>query len=299
MTDATADADEVTPEQRTGAALREAREARGVSLRELAKQLGYHSHTTLSGYERGSLLPPDQVIAGYERVLRLDSGALMKIVEAARIERHGDVWPKRRTREPQQLVADTAGPTAEEIAEAPPRRQASRRHALIAASAALLIALTATIVVVWSPWSDDGSASPPPSSSAAGPALPQLDGADPKVAGCADDAVTADVIDVFDPPQSLAGKLQLRFSPSCGTSWSRFEPVVGWTSSPPSALEFNVHRPADNAFAPFQADYDGSNQAGYGNMLVSTHECVFAELILHRGDAVSPAFRTGCRRGAG
>jgi transcriptional regulator with XRE-family HTH domain len=267
-----------------------------MSLRELARQLGYNSHTTLSGYERGSLMPPDQVVEGYERVLSLRPGTLMQILEAARIERHGDAWPKRRSREPQELASAGEGPTPETTAEAP--RRVSRRRVLVAASAVLLVLVATIGVVAWSPWSDEQATSPPPSSSAKGPALPQLDGADPKVAGCGDDAVTADVLEVFDPPTSLAGNLQLRFSPSCGTSWSRFEPVVGWANSP-FAIELNVRRPADNAIASYPTTYDGVDQPIYGNMLVSTHECVFAELVLHRPDVASPVFRTACRRGGG
>src|SRR5436309_783774 len=94
--DAQPDEPTLLPEQRVGAAMREARESRGVSLRRLAEQLGYQSHTTLSGYERGAVMPTETVVEGYERILGLASGSLTKVLEEARIERHGDAWTKRR-----------------------------------------------------------------------------------------------------------------------------------------------------------------------------------------------------------
>src|SRR5215472_8793435 len=52
----------VQPEQRVGAAMRRARELAGISLRDMAKRLGYNSHTTLSSHERGAVMPTDESV---------------------------------------------------------------------------------------------------------------------------------------------------------------------------------------------------------------------------------------------
>lgn len=58
------------------------------------------------------------------------------------------------------------------------------------------------------------------------------DNADPKVTGCALGATTVDSVDIYDPPQHLVGRLQLRNSARCGTSWGRFVPTVALTTRP-------------------------------------------------------------------
>jgi transcriptional regulator with XRE-family HTH domain len=99
--------------------MRAAREAAGISLRKLACQLGYHSHTTLSSYERGAVMPTEAAVTGYERVLGLKPGTLTGVLEQARIERHGDAWAKRRIHirpefmpEPEGLTRSVAEPVS-------------------------------------------------------------------------------------------------------------------------------------------------------------------------------------------
>jgi len=59
--------------------MRAAREAAGISLREMARQMGYHSHTTLSAYECGAVMPTDEAVTAYEQILSLDPGTLTVI----------------------------------------------------------------------------------------------------------------------------------------------------------------------------------------------------------------------------
>jgi transcriptional regulator with XRE-family HTH domain len=153
------------PEQRVGVAMRGAREAAGISLRKLAKRLGYHSHTTLSSYERGAVMPTDEVVAGYEQVLGLSSGTLAEALEAARIERHGDAGAKRRTRIPAEFVIDESAevrrdevPVHQQPPYAPPTlppwRWRSRPWILVAGGAAVLGALGLVVgLLVSQPWS--------------------------------------------------------------------------------------------------------------------------------------------------
>jgi transcriptional regulator with XRE-family HTH domain len=150
----------VLPEHRVGAALRAARARGELSLREMAEKLGYNSHTTLSGYERGAQMPTDQVVEGYERILGLEPGTLMAVLEQARIERHGDAWAKRRVHIPTQFVT-TPDPTPETplltvsgrqtlLVSAPPRR---RRTVVLAVFACLVAVLTSTMAIAyWSGW---------------------------------------------------------------------------------------------------------------------------------------------------
>lgn len=103
--------------------MREAREAAGISLRKLAGQLGYHSHTTLSSYERGAVMPTDEAVTGYERLLDLTPGTLADVLEQARIERHGDAWAKRRVHIPVEFVpleAVEAEPSRKALEAEPP-----------------------------------------------------------------------------------------------------------------------------------------------------------------------------------
>jgi hypothetical protein len=64
------------------------------------------------------------------------------------------------------------------------------------------------------------------------PEIVVADGTDPKVTGCANDATTADKIDVYMADQYLAGVLELRTSQHCGTSWGKFTQVSGLPESP-------------------------------------------------------------------
>lgn len=93
---------DLLPEQRVGQALRSAREAAGVSLRLMARQLNYNSHSTLSEYEKGIKMPSETVVEGYERTLGLKFGTLRKVLESANIQRHGDAWAMRRPHLPLQ-----------------------------------------------------------------------------------------------------------------------------------------------------------------------------------------------------
>jgi hypothetical protein len=124
------------------------------------------------------------------------------------------------------------------------------------------------------------------------------DGSDPKVTGCATGAVTSDSVDVYDPPEHLVGTLELRSSARCGTSWGRFVPTSALRTQPALTLEIDVDRPADGTAAKFHVAYDGL--PAYGNMLISRHECVYAQLTLNRrGQSTLPPIQTSCRKSPG
>jgi tetratricopeptide (TPR) repeat protein/transcriptional regulator with XRE-family HTH domain len=87
---------EPRPEMRVGAAMRRARETRGVPLRALARRL-QRSHSTLVEYERGHRLAPLDVVEAYEAELGVAAGALVGLYEAARLELYGEDRSHRRT----------------------------------------------------------------------------------------------------------------------------------------------------------------------------------------------------------
>jgi transcriptional regulator with XRE-family HTH domain len=279
------------PEQRVGAAMRAARESAGISLRQLAKQLGYHSHTTLSSYERGAVMPTEEAVVGYERLLRLKPGTLTAVLEGARIERHGDVWAKRRVHIPVEFMPEDANASdcGDRAATASAASNAVRKRPslliLVGSGAVLLVLMALTVGLL--------IARPAPSHRASFPEHVRI-GSDPVVKGCTADAVTDASVGVFDPSDRLIGLLQLRSSARCGASWGRFVPYSGLKSRPRIRLEISALRPADHTVAKFQIAY--FRRITYGNMLTSLRRCVYAQLTTtHHGQRDPYTFRTPCR----
>lgn len=287
------DGQKVLPEQRVGSAMREAREAGGISLRKLAQQLGYHSHTTLSSYERGAVMSTDEAVAGYERVLGLKSGTLVDVLESARIERHGDAWAKRRMHIPAEFVQTEpaqAGRLNEPKGQVLILKRWRLRRWMAGTSLVVMLAAVGLVVALL--------ASQPGPATTSGAVSGVQDKADPSVTGCAADGVTVDSVNVYDPPEHLVGVLQLRSSARCGTSWPRFVPEPTLAIKPKLMLELDVYRPADGLNAKFQVTYDGL--AAYGNMLISSHQCVYAQIALIPQDQPSlPPVQTACRMAPG
>lgn len=264
------------PEQRAGAAMRQARESGDLSLRQMAKLLGYHSHTSLSAYELGAKMPTEKAIAGYEQVLGLRPGALMGVLEDARVERHGDAWSKRRVHIPTEFAGERP---SQPSGQATKRGMLFRgRWAMIAGCAGLFLLVALIVVVLTNRSQADISV---------------RDGSDPEVMGCAADAVTMNQVGVYDPPEHLVGFFQLRSSVRCGASWGRFKPARSLPTKPSLTLEINTYRPADGAVSKFHVSYDGLK--AYGNMLVSRHECVYATLtLLRQNKLVTTPVETMC-----
>ena len=283
------DSPALLPEQRVGNAMREARETADISLRSMAKRLGYHSHTTLSSYERGAAMPTDEAVTGYERILGLSPGTLAGVLESARIERHGDAWAKRRVHIPSEFSpvarADTEQPHEPEQPRAPSSKPWRPRWWMVIAGGVVGLGILALVVGLL--------VSQPGAARTAGAVSGVQDGSDPSVTGCATDGVTVDNVNVYDPPEHLVGVLQLRSSPRCGTSWPRFVPVAMLAFTPKLTLELDVYRPADGASAKYAVTYDGLD--AYGNMLISSHQCVYAQVTLTRqGQPSLPPVATRC-----
>ncbi|WP_170321400.1 helix-turn-helix domain-containing protein [Acrocarpospora pleiomorpha] len=283
---------EQLPEQRVGAAMRSARMSARIGLRKMAKLVGYNSHSQLHEYETGSKMPSDKIVRLYEQVLGIDDESLQSVLEDARIERHGDPFSRRRAHLPMRLEpasldhaatkrfshvsegSDEPAPPANHVFVA--RAFRWKRYALL-----VLVLVTATVAVLWSA-RQAGDQVPPVA----------VDGSDPEVLGCGRDAETADSVKIFYPERYLAGFLELRASRHCQASWGKFIHSDALQQTPPLIVAVSVHRPADGASAPYEHTFAG--QDIYGNLLMSSHTCVYAQVRLKREQSMSPLYRTAC-----
>lgn len=287
------------PEARVGAALRLAREQAGISLREMAKRLNYSSHSMLSSYETGSVMASDAVVEGYERVLGL-RGDLKKVLEQARVERHGDAWPKRRPHYP--AAPDAPSAAAHDPADNSNRGSVLPRPVILAT---VLVGLAVVAVALLHPWGNapESSASleaavPTPSPFIAFPSIQVRDGADPEDSGCARDpaVVLLDTIEV-DYKGLPAGVAQLKYSPACGVSWPRFEAFTRSKIPTNAAIHTDIVRPDDdNVRSAFDAPFVGAPV--FGNVLLSTSKCVYAAVWIEENGKKVPEVHTHCFRGS-
>ena len=283
--DQTPDTASLLPEERVGAALRLAREEARLSLREMARRLNYNSHSMLSSYEKGSVMPSDAVVEGYERVLGLQ-GELTRVLEEARVDRHGDAWAKRRAHFPAPGVPLDA--TSE---EPPPVWRLSRPRPVIVTASVLGLAALAALV---NPW--DKPPEPKAAASAFG-SIQVRDGADPEDSGCARDpgVVLLDTTEV-DYEGLPAGSAQLKYSPACGVSWPRFEPFTRGKIPTHAAIHVDLVRPDDgDQRTAFEAPFVG--EPVFGNVLLSTSKCVYAAVRIGGTSTSVPEVHTHCFRG--
>ena len=103
--------------QHLGASLRNLRRSRGLAQRDLLRPLHLGSHSAIVEYEAGRRIPPDAVVAAYERFFELPGGTLRRLRELALAERaaaeagtrHGTVRRAAESRKqavtPRQLPA--------------------------------------------------------------------------------------------------------------------------------------------------------------------------------------------------
>lgn len=82
---------------RLGGELRRLRLERGISLRQLTRLIGLSAHSNLGEYERGSRIPPSDIVAACERLLAVPPGSLQGLRETAARER---VLARRRRAHP-------------------------------------------------------------------------------------------------------------------------------------------------------------------------------------------------------
>jgi len=112
---------------------------------------------------------------------------------------------------------------------------------------------------------------------AAGPVQAVNDDTDPKDTGC--DRGTVDTIataNLFGPDRFFLGYVWLRYAPACHAVWARFEPATDDMAELPGAtVTVTAVRPSDGRITHYPTPYLGAFV--YGNMLLTTHDCVSAE----------------------
>lgn len=94
--------------------------------------------------------------------------------------------------------------------------------------------------------------------SAAWPREAVVDGADPDAAGCGSDAVVAHARKLASPSRTVLGFVELRYSPTCGAVWARFD---GYSTldhiarQRPIEIVLRTERRPDGASVEFRAEY--------------------------------------------
>lgn len=117
--------------QQLGAILRSSRLEQGLSLRALAKRVGLSAHSGVAEYERGTRIPPADLIDAYERALALPTGYLMNLRQQILRERAKSA----------QSDSSVLASTPEELAIAAPN------HRLVIGVIAAMV-VTATTAVI-------------------------------------------------------------------------------------------------------------------------------------------------------
>jgi hypothetical protein len=93
-----------------GAELRRLRLESGISQRRLTQLIGLSAHSNLGEYERGSRIPPGDIVLACERLLPVPSGYLQQLHQLALRERaRARCWPHEASHRPGAWPAG-AGP---------------------------------------------------------------------------------------------------------------------------------------------------------------------------------------------
>jgi hypothetical protein len=273
--------------------LRQLRQRSGApTYRTLAQQTHY-SVTALSQAAAGRALPSLPVLRAFVQACDGDLDAWEK-------RWHETAQATEPTGTPRDDAASQSDPSPRQvkqqpIAEAKPSRAAAsaqptarglrhlpRRPTTVAGAAVIVAAVAVAAVMLW----------PTAPRRGAGAADPIADGSDPNRAGCGPDAVTLAKANVHFPTDQLSGELDLRYSPRCHAAWGRFEPASGWDPGAGTMVTVWTIRPVDQATQSYTVEF--GDEAIIGNMLMTAHGCVAAEVSMTRGKLASPMASTVC-----
>jgi transcriptional regulator with XRE-family HTH domain len=116
--------------------LRSSRLEQGLSLRALAKRVGLSAHSGVAEYERGTRVPPADLIDAYEQALGLPSGYLMNLRQQILRERAKSPIGN----------SPVLASTPQELAIAPPNHRLA-----IGVVAAIVFAATAAVIAARGP----------------------------------------------------------------------------------------------------------------------------------------------------
>jgi len=136
----------------------------------------------------------------------------------------------------------------------------------------------------------NGSGTTPVTTTTSVSVVPASDGTDPYVDHCKVDEQPIDWQPVRWPDGSIYGTLRLMHSLDCHASW-------GYVLGPVSrtwVVHIVAHRDPDGHTAP--SDYSGDQPlpGSWGNVLSTSHGCVYVEAYIVKGSATGPHARTAC-----
>ncbi|WP_326630837.1 helix-turn-helix domain-containing protein [Nonomuraea fuscirosea] len=283
--------------------LRGLRAQRGMTIRQLAGRAGY-AHSTLSKAEAGRELPSWEVVESFVQACDDDPAAWRSAWAAASVP--PDEQPEPAPDDPPARRALLARLT--------PRA----RWALALLTAVMLLSVAGTVA-----WSVSTTRGVPPSANRPQTNKPQsvaastasqpvatptkwralsethpvpgvpADAMDPIRSGCGSPDVVDRVITLDDVAVRLSdgaefGRLRLRHQPACTASWA----LVLGPHSPQRAVHIVAYRPSDAVSAP--SVYRGKYSSSYGNMLMTTHGCVYVEAFVETPQGRGPTARTRC-----
>jgi hypothetical protein len=250
------------------------------SYRELAKQAHY-SPSALSQAANGRAMPTLEVTLGFVRACGGDAAA----------------WECRWRA--LNAASDPDGefhsePVREEPVPAPDSDPPRSRRTMLRYLWIGLTVVTCAVAVTDLVLALDGTAGPATTAALRQPGKvdPVADGSDPTRAGCGPGAVTMASTRVHFPASQLSGVVELRYSPHCRAAWGRFEPAASWKPGPGTMVTVWTIRPADQATQSYSVEFGG--EAIIGNMLMTAHGCIAAEVTIVRGATESPVATTVC-----
>lgn len=303
--------DRPTPAERVGLAMLQARKTQGLRQIDVAEKMPY-SRTSISEFERGKSLPTEDVVRSFEKALNLEPGTIKNIRDEALWEAYGSTFVKQKRLshdivrslvktyeskieadallagqdiakkastdfEEEDSCAPEAGDTTSEIHPNEKRLASTwwrfRRRTLVKWAIAMTVITTlCTLCTIFDPgW----------------------EGHFPEGTICEDDSIALDAKPIYLPFNRRVGTLELRSSLDCKMIWAHFTGIEGLTKDTPTALFFELHRPADNLVKSSRISYDGKH--GDTRMLNGGASCVFATIRVLQNGTMSDLFSTGCK----
>lgn len=123
-------------------------------------------------------------------------------------------------------------------------------------------------------------------------AVTARDGGDPNAGGCSGDGITVAQTELRYRDGQQAGTVELRYSPSCGAAWTRFDPAA--TPQPGVTVTVRIERPASHVGQTYTTGL--GDDFVYGDVLRTAPACVVASAALTTAQGDTPYASTPCWR---
>jgi transcriptional regulator with XRE-family HTH domain len=254
--------------------LRDLRDARELTLRQLAAKSGYSSGA-LSQAEAGRAVPSWELVTAFVQTCGEDP------------VRWRHMWELARATPP---LAQSEPPlTALDIDEAVPGEPARRhwRRPILARAAAALLALS--IAVAWLAVDQPQTRSPAGAIPSARLPMAARDDTDPYADGCKADEKQLDWQPVYRKSGGMFGSIALMYSPRCQAAW-------GYLHAPNSSA-WTIHIITRRIPGPgvVRWQFSGDIAPGsWGNVLSTRRSCVYTEAYVVDKSGEGPHARTAC-----